>query len=463
MMLTVTDIVKATGGRVVKPGPDGVVFKGVSTDSRTVGAGELFVPIVGERFDGHDFIEAAFAKGASGALTMPGKGASSRGNVCQIEVDDTLRALGAIAHYIRDARRDLVVVGITGTNGKTTTKEMLASVLSVRGPVLKNAGNLNNEIGLPLTLMGLDETHWAAVLEMGMSGFGEIARLAKIAEPQVGVITNIGPGHLETLGSMEGVARAKGELIEVLPRDGKAVLNLDDPYLKGLLVKNKSRAVTFGLRPGAMVTAGDIKETAHGVSFRLAVPGGVAAISLPVMGTHNVYNALAAAAAALTAGLTVKEIKQGLEAFSPVKMRMEVLDIGGVRVINDAYNANPASMAASLNAFASVKEGRRIAVLGDMLELGPSASKAHFDVGRLAGAEGMALLVLMGEHAAETAKGALESGMDEADVVVADGPEAAAEALSERLRKGDHVLVKGSRGMRMERVIELLKTRRVVA
>ena len=252
-MFKLSDILKATGGTETSSGPRG--FSGISTDSRSIGKGELFVPLVGKNFDGHDFIPAAFAKGASGSLVMKGREVEAPEGRALIEVGDTLRALQDIAHAVRSARGGLVVVGVTGTNGKTTTKEMLASVLSTRGPVLKNEGNLNNEIGLPLTLLRLEGGHWAAVLEMGMSGFGEIARLAEIAAPSVGVITNIGPGHLEMLGSMEGVARAKAELIDALPGDGKAVLNYDDPHLSGLIARNEGRTVTFGLGEGAMVKA----------------------------------------------------------------------------------------------------------------------------------------------------------------------------------------------------------------
>ncbi|MBI5190102.1 MAG: UDP-N-acetylmuramoyl-tripeptide--D-alanyl-D-alanine ligase [Nitrospirae bacterium] len=460
-LLTVQDVLTATGGRLVASGGKG--FKKVSTDSRTVGRGELFVPLVGPRFDGHDYVEAAFKSGAAGALVQAGRGVKPHDGRTLIEVADTLRALQDMAHYVRESHEGLVVVGITGTNGKTTTKEMLASILAVRGPVLKTSGNLNNEIGLPLTLLGLRKEHWAAVIEMGMSGFGEIARLAEIARPSVGVITNIGPAHLDALGSLEGVAKAKGELIAALPADGKAVLNADDSHLAGLLDANRDRAVTYGLMPGAMVTATDMEDTDTGVSFVLSIPGGTADIELPVIGWHNAHNALAASAAAWSLGFDAKEIKAGLEIFRPAGMRMEVMDIDGAHVINDAYNANPASMAAALTALASLRGGRRMAALGEMLELGPGAARSHYDAGRLAGAEGLALLVVMGEHAAETARGAVESGMSEKDVVVAPDHEAAAAAIAARLRQGDHLLVKGSRGMKMERVIEHLRGRRAVA
>ncbi|HLB25182.1 MAG TPA: UDP-N-acetylmuramoyl-tripeptide--D-alanyl-D-alanine ligase, partial [Nitrospirota bacterium] len=261
-MFELDEILEATGGRLVNPGPRS--FSGISTDSRSIKPGELFIPLAGERFDGHNFVQAAFDGGASGALVEKGRDIKAPGDKAVIKVADTLRALQDIARHRRMKRKDLLVVGVTGTNGKTTTKEMLASILATRGPVLKNEGNLNNEIGVPLTLLNLRDEHWAAVVEMGMSGFGEIARLAEIAVPGTGVITNIGPAHLENLGSMEGVARAKGELLSALPPDGRAVLNQDDPYLKEMIAANKDRAVTFGMGQGAAVTAGDVRDTAAG-------------------------------------------------------------------------------------------------------------------------------------------------------------------------------------------------------
>jgi UDP-N-acetylmuramoyl-tripeptide--D-alanyl-D-alanine ligase len=461
MRFKTEEILEATGGRKLTPCPKG--FAGISTDSRGIGAGELFVPLTGKNFDGHNFIGAAFDKGAAGALVRKGRRAKAPADAALIEVPDTLRALQDMAHYTRMKHSGLVVVGVTGTNGKTTTKEMLASILSVRGPVLKNEGNLNNEIGVPLTLLNLNDTHWAAVVEMGTSAPGEIARLAEIAAPGTGIITNIGPGHLETLGSLEGVARAKAELVHALPADGKAILNVDDPYLKDTLGAAGDRAVTFGMAPGAAITASDINETADGVGFQLVTPTGDVAVKLPALGSHNVYNALAAAGAAWSLGLTLAEIADGLASYHPAKMRMEVISYAGARIINDAYNANPASMAAALNALVSIREGRRIAVLGDMLELGPAAKKAHYDVGRLAGAVGYALLILVGRHAHDAARGARDAGMPGDNILIVKGPDEAAAVLAEWIRPGDHVLVKGSRSMRMERVVEYLMGRSMVA
>ncbi|MGA2193185.1 MAG: UDP-N-acetylmuramoyl-tripeptide--D-alanyl-D-alanine ligase [Nitrospirota bacterium] len=460
-MFKLKDILDATGGKEVSSGP--VRFGNISTDSRTIGPGELFVPLTGPNFDGHGFIDAAFKKGAAGTLVKKGTRLKYPEGKTVIEVGDTLRALQETAHFIRMKRTGIPVIGVTGTNGKTTTKEMLASILSVRGPVLKNDGNLNNEIGVPLTLLRLEKRHLAAVIEMGMSALGEIARLAEIAAPSIGIITNIGPGHLGSLGSMDAVARAKGELVLALPEDGKAILNGDDPYLKNIIEENRHRTLTFGITGKADIAAADIKESDSGISFKLIFPGGTEEIALPVIGLHNVYNALAASAAALAAGADAANIKEGLGAWQPVKMRMEITEIDGARIINDAYNANPASMAAALNALASIKGSRKMAVLGDMLELGKAASKSHFDVGRMAGAQDLTLLILTGGHAPLTAQGAMEAGMPEERIFIVESPTAAAAILAERLKPGDHVLIKGSRSMKMERVVDLLRGRSLVA
>ncbi len=454
-MIGLDDILKATGGRQLRPGPEKLV--GVSTDSRSVRPGELFVPLIGPRYDGHDYILPAFESGAACSLVQKGRPVNAPGSGCLIEVSDTLRALQDIASYLRRSRGDMPVVGITGTNGKTTTKEMTASILGVKGPVLKNEGNLNNEIGLPLSLARLEPSHWAAVLEMGMSAPGEIARLAEIAAPTAGVITNVGAAHLESLGSVDAVTKAKAELLEALPDDARAALNADDPMLKPYVERMGPRAVTFGLSGGAMFTARDISETDSGISFTLVSPDGRAGVGLPVHGIHNVMNALAASAAAWILGLGTLEARAGLEAFSPAGMRMEVVRYGGITIINDAYNANPASMAAALSTLASFKCNRRMAVLGDMLELGGSAADSHYNVGRLAGAQGLSLLVLMGDNSGDTAKGAADAGMPDRDVVLASDADEAAAAVLSRISEGDCLLIKGSRGMRMERIVDTLR------
>ena len=459
-MIDLEKIIAATGGRLVQEGE--LAFSGVSTDSRSVGPGELFVPLSGERFDGHDFIAQAAGSGAAGALVEKGKDVNQPG-MTLIEVPDTLRALQDIAYSVRTARKGLPVIGITGTNGKTTTKEMLTSILSLRGPTLRTDGNLNNHIGVPLTLLRLKDEHWAAVIEMGMSAPGEIARLAEIAAPVIGVITNIGPAHLDVLKDLEGVAKAKSELIASLPPEGTAILNADDPHLKAMPHQFKGKTVSFGLGRDAAVSASDIAEGAGGVSFRLKLPGMSAAIKLNFIGSHNVYNALAAASAAFVLGMTIDEIKEGLSSCRPAKMRMQEEIIDGVRVINDAYNANPASMAAAISALAAMKGGRKFAILGEMLELGSLASRSHFDTGRLAGASGVHMLVLVGPHAPDTAQGAIEAGMPEENIFISPEPGKAAEIAADFLKAGDVVLVKGSRGSKMELAVEKLKTGRIHA
>jgi UDP-N-acetylmuramoyl-tripeptide--D-alanyl-D-alanine ligase len=458
MNSSIEQIIKATRGKLLQEGKN--VFSGVSTDSRSIKSGELFVPLSGEHFDGHDFIEQAVKSGAAGALVEEGKDIHQPGFTL-IEVADTLRALQDIAHFVRMSRPELPVIGITGTNGKTTTKEMLASILARRGPVLKNEGNLNNHIGVPLTLLELKEEHWIAVIEMGMSAPGEIDRLAKIAAPQTGVITNVGPAHLDVLRDLAGVAKAKGELIAALPPEGTAVLNADDPYLKTAASEFKGKTLSFGLGRDAQVFATEIEEKQKGMSFRLKAPGATVLIKLNFIGSHNIYNALAAAAAALSLGMTAEEIRGGLEECRPAKMRMQEEMIDGVRVINDTYNANPASMAAAISALAAMKGGRKFAILGEMLELGSTASRSHFDTGRLAGASGVYMLVLVGEHAPDAAQGAVEAGMPEENIFIAAGPEKAASIAAEFLKPGDVALVKGSRGSRMELAVERLKAGRI--
>jgi len=450
--LSVNDVMESTGG-VLRSGGGGMVA-GVSTDTRTLTEGFLFVPLVGERFDGHDFLEDAVKSGAAGVLVEAGRRFEPAGECFVVEVPDTLLALQSIASFVRRMYPDKKVVGITGSNGKTTTKEMLASIMDLRGPVLKNAGNLNNHIGLPLTLTGLNESHWAAVLEMGMNAPGEIARLTEIAMPDVGVITNVGQAHIGMLGSVEAVARAKAELVEGMGEGGIPVINADDPNLSWITEGLGGRAVTFGMSEGADCTAEDIVSGPGGVSFRLVMPDGVAETNLPVMGQYNVMNALAAAAAAGELGFSVEDCSEGLAKFTPPPMRMQVLDAAGVRLINDAYNANPSSMAASLTALFMYPALNKIAVIGDMLELGEKAAEAHRNVGRLAGSGGLSFLVVMGEFAREVVEGALEAGMDPRDVLAAATHDEAAYAVMSRVKEGDAVLVKGSRGMRLEDTVK---------
>jgi len=446
-------IAQVTGGRLTPAAARGTVT-GISTDSRTLEPGELFVPLRGERFDGHDFLTLAVRRGAAACLS---EDVIAGFPVPVIQVADTMTALGDLAAA---RRREFAgpVVAVTGSSGKTTTKEMLAAILGQQAPGLKTEGNFNNLIGLPLTLFRLEPGQSWAVLEMGMSARGEIARLAEIARPDVGIITNVGPAHLETLHGLDGVARAKGELFVALRAGGTAVINADDERVARLPVANGVRRLLYGASAAAEVRAEAIVAAGAAVSFRLLLPGGAWPVLLQVAGRHNVENALAAAAAALALGTPATTIVRGLEAFRPVRGRMEVVNLAaGVVLLEDSYNANPLSMRAALTALDEMGgSGRRIAVLGDMLELGSSAAELHRQVGAAAAAH-CDLLFLLGEMASETAAGARQGGMPAAGVqIVASHAEAAAR-LRALLRPGDRVLVKGSRGMQMEKVSAALR------
>ncbi len=436
-------------------------IKGVSIDSRTVSAGELFIALQGDRFDGHDFVPDAIRKGAWGALVersvLEQRFAAMSGLRNVIPVEDTLVSLQEMAMMHRK-KYPVPVVGITGSNGKTTTKEMLASILLRSGPVLKNEGNLNNHIGVPLTLLKLNDRHRAAVIEMGMSGLGEIGTLARIAVPSVGVITNIGPAHLEFLGSIDTVARAKAELLQGLPGSGTAVLNADDPFFGTLRGAFAGRTLSFGIEAKADVRADGIRQGQDATDLSLHADGRSVKVRIRTAGRHNVYNALAAAAAAVALDRPLETVRHGLEDFRPVAMRSEIRDHQGITVIADCYNANPASMQAALEMLGSLRQGGRklIAVVGDMLELGEAGPEAHRAVGRTAAVLGIDLLVTVGPLAVHAAEGALGAGMAKDQVVEAGTTSRAAEVLRARARPGDTVLVKGSRGMKMEKILEEL-------
>ncbi len=434
-------------------------IKGVSIDSRSIKECELFVALKGDRFDGHDFVPSAMQRGAWGALVdraaLEKKFSSLGGFKNILPVDDTLFALQEMSLMHR-RKYAIPVVGITGSNGKTTTKEMLARVLLQRGPVLKNEGNLNNHIGVPLTLFRLNDKHRAAIIEMGMSGLGEIETLARLAMPSVGVITNIGQAHLGFLGTTDTVARAKGELVQGLTSGGTAVLNADDRYFPTLREKCAGRTITFGIGQRAEVRADGIVQETDATDFTLHADGRSLGVHLRTVGRHNVYNALAAAAAALALGLPLETVKDGLEDFRPVSMRSELRDVRGVTVVADCYNANPGSMQAALEMLASLRRGGRklIAVLGDMLELGEAGPDAHRAVGRAVAELGIDLLVTVGPLAAHMAEGAGQAGMVPDRIVDAGTTSRAAAVLRERAKPGDTVLIKGSRGMKMEKILE---------
>ncbi len=427
---------------------DGIKFHGCSTDSRNIHPGELFIAIRGERFDGHDFTETAQARGAVAALVQ--KQVSVE--LPQLVVNDTRVAMGKLAQHWRSEFR-IPLVAVTGSNGKTTVKEMLTSILQIKAPVLATRGNLNNDIGVPLTLFGLGNEHAYAVIEMGANHHGEIAWLTRIARPTVAVITQCAPAHLEGFGSVEGVARAKSEIYEGLDENGIAVINADDDYAQLWREKiGNQRHISFGLRAVADVTANRIMPASSGQnSFTLKTPAGSIQVELHLLGNHNVMNALAAASCAIALGIELHVIKEGLERMKPVKGRLETkTGLKGSRIIDDTYNANPVSLSAAIKAL-SVFPGRHWLVLGDMGELGSESEALHANAGRIAAECGIEKLYAFGS----LSRIAVQSFGNGAQHF--SSREELINHVSRELQDGITLLVKGSRSMQMELVVQALE------
>jgi UDP-N-acetylmuramoyl-tripeptide--D-alanyl-D-alanine ligase len=448
--LTLAEVAELTGG--VLNGPDGARVTGkVTLDSRMVEPGDLFVAVAGERVDGHDFLGAAATAGAVAALSARPDDA-----LPTVVVDDPVAALGRLAAgvHARLTARGVRTLGITGSSGKTSTKDLLGQVLAAAGPTVSPPGSYNNDIGLPLTVLDADESTRFLVLEMGSRGPGHIARLCRIARPQVGVVLNVGSAHLGEFGSPEGIAVAKGELVEALPEDGTAVLNADDPRVLGMAPRTVAAVLTTGRGADADVRAAGVTlDDSARPRFTLVAAGEEHPVALQVVGEHQVANALSAAGAALAVGMPPAEVAAALSAAgSRSRWRMEVdRRADGVTVVNDAYNANPESMRAALAALAGLPGRRRIAVLGAMGELGADAPAEHERLGRDAVVAGVDLIVAVGADAVGIAEGAAAAGRrgGEESVHVPDRA-AARELLSEVLRPGDVVLVKASRSYGLE-------------
>ena len=450
--ITANEVVQACRGELVS-GDASAKITGVSIDTRTIGPGDLFFALTGENSDGHKFLADALAKGALGVVVSR----KVEANCLAIRVPDTLLALGDLAAYYRSKFRP-TVVGVTGSVGKTTTKEMIAAVASANGPVLKNEGNFNNEIGLPLTLLNLAPRHKTAVVELAMRGTGQIAYLAKIAKPSIGVITNIHMSHIELLGSMDAIADAKGELLDFLPSDGAAILNADDAYFEHLSRRASCRLVSFGESPHADVRALssgiDAKGCCH---FEVVTPSGSFDVHIPVPGEHNIKDALAAIAVGEELGISHESIREALAGFKAPEKRSNVIPSRqGYVVIDDTYNASPASVASAVKTLSMMEGDRKIAVLGDMLELGDHSIEAHLQIGRTARECGIDMLMAVGELARLIARGAIDAGMPISAVMEFEDSAQAAKEIKSKLRERDVVLVKGSRAMKMERVVEVL-------
>lgn len=462
MILTLDEVLKATGGKLLQ-GEEKAFFQGISTDSRTITEGELFIALKGPRFDGHHFAIEAFEKKASGVVIEEERAGEIRWNGYRpkavISVKDTLFALGNIARNWRRKYRT-PVIALTGSNGKTTTKEMIAACLETTFPMLKTRGNLNNLIGVPLTLLSLTEKERVVVLEMGMNVPGEIRRLTEIAEPDVGLITNIQKVHLEGMGSLERLKEEKGELFRRMRQDGTVLVNQDDSKVVELAAGYPGQRITFGIRHPAEVMAKEIQLMgAQGTSFTLILEGELIEIHLPLLGRHFVPNALAAIATASLFGVELKQAKEALEHFQPLPMRMEVVPLkGGKTLINDAYNANPYSMDLALETLVEAKgEGRAIAVLGDMLELGNFKREAHEQLGRKVSELAIDFLFVLGEQAPLVVKSAVSCGFPLNKAMVMESHKEAIVTLRKIIQKGDWILVKGSRKMAMEKIVEGLK------
>lgn len=460
-------ILAATGGRVLRQGK-ATRFGEVVTDSTKVKSGSVFVALKGERHDGHRFVPDALRRGAACVIVHRNLPGLNFGNSTVVKARDTLRALGDLAHYRRE-QLSPKVLAITGSNGKTTTKEMVAAILeeatlegaSLRGKVLKTEGNFNNLIGLPLTLLRLRRRDKMAVVELGTNHPGEIQRLAEIADPDCGIITSVAAAHLEGLNSLAGVAREKGALYRNVRAGGTIAVNVDDARVRKLGAKFKGKKITYGKR--GMVRARSWRmRGASGITFTLEAGRQRGNVRLNYLGQHNISNALGAAALALGAGVKLADICRGLKKAKPFSMRMQVENWRGIGIINDAYNANPASMKAALRTLAEVQcRGRRIAVLGDMFELGRRSGGEHGALGKATADAAVDSLYLLGEQANAVRRGALKAGMRPEQIIIGKDHADVAHHLGERVRRGDWLLFKGSRGMKMERVLETLRRAKV--
>jgi UDP-N-acetylmuramoyl-tripeptide--D-alanyl-D-alanine ligase len=453
--LTADELVRATGGVLLARSERPV--RGAAVDSRLVGPGNLFVALPGERTDGHAHLAEAVTAGASAVfVTRPVADPAGLGDVTVVRVADALLALGAVATAWR-SRFTPLVVGITGSIAKTSTKDAVAAVLDRRLATLRSVGNQNNEIGLPLTVLGLGPEHEALVLEMGMYVGGEIADLARIGRPSIGVVTAVHGVHLSRIGSLDAIEAAKAELVEALPSGGTAILNADDPRVRRMAGRTAARVRMYGFADDADVRASDVVSLGlDGMRFVLELDGRRLSARTPLLGRLAVHNALAAATVGAAAGLDAGAIVEGIAAVSPSPHRGTVLRAGGVTIVDDAYNASPASVRAALELLAGLP-GRRVAVLGEMLELGDAHDDGHRDAGTVAAAI-LDRLVVVGRGARGIADGAIAAGMAPEQVVVVDDRDAALDALLPRLRDGDVVLVKASRGAAFEALVDALAT-----
>mmetsp|Transcript_3761 Transcript_3761/g.2230 ORF Transcript_3761/g.2230 Transcript_3761/m.2230 type:complete len:470 (+) Transcript_3761:1105-2514(+) len=458
---TTKDILEATSGSLLS-GKLNIVFPTIGIDSKKISAKELFIAIEGEKHDGHKFINDLIGTGARGFLINKDRAQQiisilpNEDNFVCIGVPDTVKALGDLAAFQRN-RADISVVAITGSNGKTTARIMSSSVIEKRFNTLSTYGNFNNEIGLPLTLLNICPEHRWAVVELGMNHPGEIARLAEISSPDIGVILNICYAHIEGVGSIDGVMMAKGEILGEIKASGIAVLNADDQRIMKLAKKETSSVLFFGMSDKAQIRAYNIEKRNMKISFELITPSGNVSINLPVRGDFMVYNALAAAAIGFCAGLSCEKIKAGLESFIPAKGRLNIIRTSkNVNIIDDTYNANPESMKAAIKELKALSGSfKKNIVIGDMLELGEFSEKSHYDIGRLVGDSGISELFVTGDFSRDIKKGAESVGLSSENIFLGTKEEIT-DKLNSIIKPEDWVLVKGSRMMAMEEVVRRL-------
>jgi UDP-N-acetylmuramoyl-tripeptide--D-alanyl-D-alanine ligase len=452
MYITLKEIIEATGGRLINGKSNGLNgnsngLKGISIDTRSMRDGELYVALKGSRFDGHDFLREALNMGSGAIVSLPPV-APPMGKVI-VHVGNTLAALQDIARFIR-RKSGIPVVGITGTNGKTTTKEMAAAVLGGKYRVLKNTGNLNNQVGLPLSLLSLTGEDEVAVLEMGAAAPGDIRELCGVALPEYGVLTNVGPAHIDGFRDVETVRSTKLELLDTVRT---LVVNADDAFLMAGVegFYYDGRIIRYGMEASYDVYAAGVAFGERDCTFTLHMGGRGVRVRLGVTGRVNVSNALAAAAVGMALGVGPEDVARGLEAFEGVPMRLQIKDLKGATVISDVYNANPASMEEALKEMVRLRKRRAVAVLGDMLQLGPYAESAHRTLGRWMGRSPVDLFIAVGPNMALAAEEFSACG---GEAIKAEDALEARSILLQRFREGDTILIKGSRDMRMERVIE---------
>ncbi|MFC1594001.1 UDP-N-acetylmuramoyl-tripeptide--D-alanyl-D-alanine ligase [Candidatus Omnitrophota bacterium] len=453
-MFSVKELLQATGGTLLQ-GDCTKSIKGISTDSRTIRRRELFIPLIGDNFDGHRFIATAQRKAASGVMTQKRIPRGLPKDFIVIKVDDTLKALGDIARFHRK-RFSIKVIAITGSNGKTTTKDMVASILKKRYNVLKTEGTKNNQIGVPLTLLRLRKHHDVAVLELGTNQQGEIKQLASICLPDSGVITNIGLSHIEFLKNAQGVYREKIDLFKSMRKGSQIVFNYDDPLLKKAksLFRNRHALHTFGYSDGCDFQVTKVIKNASVISFQMNKR---TRIDLKTTAAHNIYNALAAICCARIMKVGYETIYNALRSFTFPAGRFTKAYVNGVTVIDDTYNSNPASLQSAIDALAAYRQGRKVLVCADMLELGRSAKKLHFDIGKRVAVSGIDMLVTVGNLSRLIAEGARTCNSSAMKIYHCCSHKDALDRLSGRLGNNDAILVKGSRSMHMEKVIDALK------